>query len=453
MRTVILLQDYDDFAGGTTVEVESDADAARLVQAGGAKYTTAKADVQLTTEYNSIADDIEKKIRAELKAGSNSIRPFQPGGYAEGGFGPISPKIFFSDTGTNASNFSNAADFMRAITAASEGKWNPRLSNRQEKDISGDNEVTGGFCIPTGMANFIWSEMIENLPFLTASTLVPMEHKSVEIPAIYDVTRTDTSGIHGLTVPHGVGEGAALTDISPTFRSMELTLKKIAGRSRINNEWLEDAPAAMSTLLPRIFSEALTSEMYRQYLWGTGAGEMMGIMNSTALITQNKEVDQDADTIVTENIVQMYARLMPEAQKRAIWVANLNTLPMLLTMTVKVGTGGAYVWLVQGDRGGAGLAQSPPLSILGRPLYLTQYANTIGSLGDLLCFNPSAYAIGRKLDSTMRIETSRDVRFENDQTAYRCVIRIDGQSMQHEPVVPLMSTTTLSHFVTLQARD
>jgi hypothetical protein len=77
-----------------------------------------------------------------------------------------------------------------------------------------------------------------------------------------------------------------------------------------------------------------------------------------------KETGQTADTIITENIVKMWARLRPGSHSRAIWAANPTTFPQLATLSIAIGTGGTVVSLLQPS----GIAGGPATSILGRPL-------------------------------------------------------------------------------------
>lgn len=396
-----------------------------------------------------ISDMLDAKLAAET-GGRKNRPPFGSADvFAANGFGPQDPKKFWCGDIPSGSNFGNSTDFLKAVGGASRGAWDNRLSN---KDITGSNQVEGGFLVPSQMAGFVYQSMLEDSPFMSKCTLLPMEHSSIKIPYVFDIDHS--VGIHGTAVPHAVGEGVALMDISPQFGQCELNLHKVAGKCRVSNEQLEDSAFAMSTLLPKIFADKLGWEITRQIISGTGAGECLGILNSNALVTISAETDQDADTIVTENIVNIWARLLPAAQRKTVWLANLDTLPQLLTMTISIGTGGTYVWLLGGDRNNAGLANAAPVTILGRPVYFLEQMPTIGDAGDIVACNLEAYAIGKKSGSTLRIESSRDARFENDQTVYRAITRLDGQSLQSAEITPASgSANTLSNFVTLEARE
>jgi len=273
---------------------------------------------------------------------------------------------------------------------------------------------------------------------------IPMASNAIEIPRIYDVNRS-TTGMHGVTVPSGVAEASALTDMSPSFGKCQLKLSKIGGRCRVSNEMMQDSPLAMSMLLPRIFSEAISFELINQLINGTGVGQMLGILNAPATIQVAKEDGQAADSIEWQNVIKMWSRLMPSAKQNAVWLASPDVEVWLRSMTINVGTGGAPLMVVNAS-------ETQPATLFGRPLFFVEQCPALGNVGDILVFNPHAYCIGRKPNDMIRIDISEHARFENDQTVFRAIARCDGQPLQSAPITPKNGGATLSHFVTLAER-
>jgi len=398
-------------------------------------------------EESELQKRIEARIETELRNFAKipgSGRRFHSGGnFASEGFGPVDPKAFWLGEGCSAGSmgdFTNAADFCRAVVKSSQGQWDSRL-----KDLAEGTASEGGFTVPDQMADFIWREVIEDGPFFSQSTLLPMHHSSMKIPLVMDVDRSGTGGMHGVGIPTGVGEAEALADISPSFGLCELNLHKIGGRCRISNELLEDSKEAMSVLLPSLFADALSWEMQRQFISGTGAGQCLGIMNAPALVTVAAEDAQPAKTILYENIVSMWSRLLPRARKTAVWLINPDAEVQVRTMSLAVGTGGSSAFILN-------TATSLPETIFGRPCYFTEHCQTLGTTGDIICCNPRAYGLGHKPGDPIRIESSTHIRFENDQTVFRAVARLDGQPLTIQPITPANSTETVSHFVALESR-
>lgn len=448
LKTLKLLQDYGGFKAGELIDV-SDSDAQELISDSVA-IPASQSDYGNTDATLEAARQAAEIVTRQFASEKRGV-PFHSGNYAPEGWGAINPKKFWSAEGSIGSSFDTCSDFLTAVAGASQGKWDSRLA--QQKDLTIGSNVEGGFLVPVEMANFVYSEMLESNPFMSRCTLLPMEHSSITVPFIAESSRLAT-GVHGIGSgigPPHAAEAAALADISPKWGACQLFLHKIAGRCRVSNEMLEDSRMAMSVLLPRLFADALNFRFQHEVINGSGAGECLGILNAPATISVAKEAGQAADTIETANIVKMFARLLPEAQRNCVWLASLNTLPQLLTLTVNVGTGGSYVWLVGGDRGAA-LANAAPLTILGKPLHLTEHCPALGDQGDIIAFDPRAYAIGRKVGSSVRIETSEHYRFENDQTVFRAIMRVDGQPLQANAITPANGGDTLSSFVTLDER-
>ncbi len=97
---------------------------------------------------------------------------------------------------------------------------------------------------------------------------------------------------------------------------MELNLKKLIGVAYATDELLQDA-AALGAVYSEAFSEEFTFLLELAIMEGTGAGEMLGIENSNAIIAVAKEDGQLTNTIVYENIVNMLARLWSRSMMNA----------------------------------------------------------------------------------------------------------------------------------------
>jgi len=164
---------------------------------------------------------------------------------------------------------------------------------------------------------------------------------------------------------------------------------------------------------------------------------------NTALITVAKETGQAANTIIVENILKMYARLLPQSIGSSVWLASPATFPQLMQLAISVGTGGAPVALVD-------IHGSPNMTLLGRPLILTEKVPTLSSAGDIGLYDFGFYLVGDRQD--LALESSEHSRFANDETELRAILRVDGRPWIQSPLTPANSGETLSPFVILGAR-
>ena len=93
-------------------------------------------------------------------------------------------------------------------------------------------------------------------------------------------------------------------------------------------------------------------------------------------------------------------------------------MEQLNTLTIDVGTGGASVALVNITNDGIE-------RILGRKLIYTEFANTVGTAGDLTLVSWPSYLIGE--GTYAQSDSSIHVRFLSNETAFRFVMQLDGQ--------------------------
>ena len=150
------------------------------------------------------------------------------------------------------------------------------------------------------------------------------------------------------------------------------------------------------------------------------------------------------------NIVKMYARILPTSLASAVWVCAIDTFPELATMALSVGTGGGPVW-IGNFAGGQGGADTPPMTILGRPVIFTEKVPALGTTGDISFVDFSYYLVGDR--QQVEVMASEHAFFQNDQTAYRLIERVDGRPWLQSPLTPHNgSSNTLSPFVQLATR-
>jgi len=152
-----------------------------------------------------------------------------------------------------------------------------------------------------------------------------------------------------------------------------------------------------------------------------------------------------ADTVVTQNIFKMWARMHPRSKSSAVWFINSDVTPQLFGLNLTVGTGGMPMFMAPGS-----LPNAPSGALLGKPIVETEFNPTLGDAGDVCLFDMSQYAL---IDRDVQAASSIHVQFIVDETAFRFVYRVDGQPKIAAPLTPYKGTAnTLSPFVALGAR-
>lgn len=349
--------------------------------------------------------------------------------------------------------FKNATEFFRATwhRANKLRDWKelaPKLEKLDEIRNSYGSEVPGdgGFLIPEELRSEILQLSLETAVVRPRATVIPMSSLRVPIPAIDDTSHA--SSILGGVVAYWTEEAAPLTESQASFDRVTLDAKKLTAYAEVPNELLMDAPA-FAGFFNSTFPKAISWFEDVAFLTGTGTGEPQGFIGSPVSVQQAIESGQSAATIVWENIVKMYSRMLPTSLGRAVWVASIDTFPQLATMALSVGTGGGPVW-IGNFAGGQGGADAPPLTILGRPVFFTEKTGPLGTPGDINFVDLSYYLIGDRME--MQVSASEHYKFANDKTAYRVISRVDGRPWLQSALTPKNGGPTLSPVVELAQR-
>ena len=301
----------------------------------------------------------------------------------------------------------------------------------------------GGFLIPESLRAELLRVALETALVRPRARVIPMDSLTVPFPTI-DST-SNASNVYGGVSAAWTEEAGALSNTSPKFGRVKLEAKKLTAYSEVPNELFTDSIVSLEVFINEIFPEAIAWFEDIAFIRGTGVGEPLGFLHAgnAAAVSVAKENGQVADTIVWENIVKMYSRMLPTSLGRAVWIAHIDTFPELATMALSVGTGGSAIWLNSGSEG-------PPMTILGRPVLFTEKAETVGDAGDINFVDLGYYLIGDR--QAIQASTSPHFKFQNDQTAVRFIERVDGRPWIQSAITPNKGASTLSPFVKIAAR-
>lgn len=347
--------------------------------------------------------------------------------------------------------FANLGEQMRAIAASqisieSGGRADSRLL--EINAALGANEAVpseGGFLVQTdfqpGILQRIWET--GQLFRKTDNTTIGPNANGLKINAIDETSRATGSrwgGVRG----YWLAEAATKTASKPTFRQMELTLNKLAAVFYATDELLQDTQA-LEQEVAKSFMGELAFLVDDALIRGTGAGQPLGILNSAGTLSIAAESGQTADTVIAENIWNMFFRMHPASVARGEWYINQAVLAQLQQLNVVVGVGGLPLFTPPG-----GIAATPFGTLLGRPINVIEQASAIGDVGDIIFADWSAYKTISK--GGVQTASSIHVAFLTDETAFRWVLRVDGQPKFDSVLTPYKGTDTLANFITLAAR-
>jgi len=302
----------------------------------------------------------------------------------------------------------------------------------------------GGFLIEPQFIPTILERTYQYGVLASRCTRIPIGagYNSVKMPAVSETSLA--SSRFGGIVSYWAAEAGAKTASIPAFRQVSLELKKLIGLCYATDELLQDA-VALEAWLMKAFPMEFGFRLDDGIVNGSGAGQPLGIMNSPCLVTVAKEAGQAAATILAENIIKMHSRLWGGSRNNAVWLINQDIEPQLHTMSLAVGTGGVPVYMPAG-----GLSQSPYGTLYGKPVLPIWQCQTLGTTGDIILADLSQYLLAEKggIDAASSIH----VKFQYDETAFRFVMRVDGQPWWNSALTPYKGTNTQSPFVVLATR-
>lgn len=344
-------------------------------------------------------------------------------------------------------SFASPGEFYRAvIMAGTPGQpIDPRLSTRAGTGLSEGIPSDGGFLVDQEMASGVLKETWNTgmiLPRVNKMTLSGNKN-GIKINGLDETSRASGSRAGGI-VAYWKGEGAEKTASQPKFRQINLSLNKLIGLCYATDELLDDAQALAQTINEG-FRDEFNFKITDAIIRGSGAGQPLGILNSGCLVTVGAETGQDADTIIFENVQNMWSRIKADSRPNAIWTINQDCEPQMGRMSLAVGTGGVPVYMPAG-----GAAALPYATLFGRPVVPIEQAESVGTVGDIMLCDFSKYKAIDK--GGIQSDVSIHVQFIYDEQVFRFVYRFDGQPILGSAITPYKGTLDISHFVALATR-
>jgi HK97 family phage major capsid protein len=356
-----------------------------------------------------------------------------------------------AEANTHRGPFKNFGEQVLAIirSSAKGAKVDERLLKVQDA-ASGANETTpseGGFLVQQDFSNEILKIVYATNVLAARCREIPISANSngVKLLGIDETSRADGyrfGGVQG----YWSEEAGTVTASKPKFRKVELELKKLMAVYYATDELLQDS-TAIESVLRDAFASEIGFKLDDAIFLGDGSGKPLGIINAPCLVTQAKETGQAADTVIYQNIVNMWSRLLPQSRANAIWLINQEVEPQLHSMVLSAGTAGVPVYMPAG-----GLSGQPYGSLYARPVIAIEQASALGDVGDIVLADMSHYLLATK--GGVKMDSSMHLKFLEDETAFRVILRVDGQPDMASALTPYKGTATrtLSTFVTLAAR-
>ena len=360
------------------------------------------------------------------------------------------PATFTSSAGakpvtTDSADFGKAwksGQLFKALWAKEHGRTD--IDTSILKAMGESAGATGGFMLYDQFLPEVQKLIIEDQIVRKYARTIPMAMETILIPRIVDTSHASTihGGVYG-TYTAEAGDISS-TEGDPAFGQVRLIAKKFDNLIKVSNELLMDSPISVVPLIEQLMREGLGFFEDADFFNGTGANRPVGVLAAAnpALVSTTRTT---TGHLVYDDAVNIWSRMFPSSQKRAIWVTSPATFADLAKFAVVVGVGGSAVWV--SNVAGQTAMDAPPMTLFGRPVLVSEKVPTLGTKGDLGLYDFSYYLVGDRMQLTL---TTSDQRyFETDQTAFKAVERLDGQPWLSSALTPYNGGATLSAFVTV----
>jgi HK97 family phage major capsid protein len=326
-------------------------------------------------------------------------------------------------------------------------RFNERIIKKRA--ASGHNIATpseGGFLVGTQTARTLKDSIFETSILGNKCTRQPIGagFTSYSETVLDETSRVDGSRQGGILV-YRRDEADTVTSTKTKLRENKVELTSLMGLTYFTEETMQDA-TALNGFVKRSFGKEFGFRMDQEILVGTGGQQMVGIIGGPSIVTVDKESNQVATTIIYENVVNMFARMIPSLLGGAEWYINQNIWPQLMSLNLAVGTGGQAVFVAGGNIAGA-----PYGTIFGRPIVALEQCKTLGTEGDIIFANFSDYLIVDRDD--VQTAESIHIRFDYAETALRFIYRVNGQPSTNSAITPNQGSSTISPYISLQTRS
>ncbi len=407
-------------------------------------------EAQLTTALEMIRRDEQKiqlrakadDIRAYAKDSSRKTSPGQPGLR----IGRV--RLAIEDDPKRG--FKNIAQFATRVFDAGQNPRGDEMLMQVAAGTGMDQAVNaeGGVLVPPSFSKTIWDRvLVKSNSLLSYCDQVPVDQgvESVTVPAINETSRADGSRLGGVR-GYWKAELSSLNSSAPAFREIKFTPHELYVFAFISDKLLRNAPQTASKILETGAAEEIAFKIGDAIIEGDGLGKPMGVLNAPATISVSKETGQAAATVLPANIRKMMSRVHVNFRDALVWFVNPDVVPVLEGMEFPVGVGGVPAFLPPG-----GYSDSPYSRLYGRPVVPIEYASTVGTVGDIILANFSAY--GAAIKGIADASYSMHLKFDFAQTAYRIIFEMDGQPWMNSAITPFKGTNTTSAFVTLATRS
>ena len=310
-------------------------------------------------------------------------------------------------TGKASKNYNDA--FWKQ--ARNGGYMNIEVKNALEEGV--DSE--GGYLVPDEFEHTLIDALTEENIFRKNAHVFTTSSGSHKIPIV--ATKGTASWID---------EEGAVPESDDSFGQVSIEAHKVGTLIKVSEELLNDSAFNLEAYFTTEFARRINDKEEDAFFKGNGTGKPTGIFNATGG-AQTGVTTGSSTTITADEIIDLFYSLKAPYRKKAIWVLNDTTVKIIRKL--KDGTGN-YLWQPS-------LTAGSPDTILGRPVYTSQFVPEVAAGNKTVAFGDfSYYWIGDRQGITFRRLNEKYA--DTCQVGFLATKRLDGKLVLPEAIKVLV---------------
>ena len=310
-------------------------------------------------------------------------------------------------TGKASKNYNDA--FWKQ--ARNGGYMNIEVKNALEEGV----DLEGGYLVPDEFEHTLIDALTEENIFRKNAHVFTTSSGSHKIPIV--ATKGTASWID---------EEGAVPESDDSFGQVSIEAHKVGTLIKVSEELLNDSAFNLEAYFTTEFARRINDKEEDAFFNGNGTGKPTGIFNATGG-AQTGVTTGSSTTITADEIIDLFYSLKAPYRKKAIWILNDTTVKIIRKL--KDGTGN-YLWQPS-------LTAGSPDTILGRPVYTSQFVPEVAAGNKTVAFGDfSYYWIGDRQGITFRRLNEKYA--DTCQVGFLATKRLDGKLVLPEAIKVLV---------------
>lgn len=289
-------------------------------------------------------------------------------------------------------------------SAAFWGAMRDNLTAEQRADLKVGTDSAGGYTVPDAFRKELVQALIEENVIRGLATVFSTTSGVLSIPVV---------STHGSAA--WKAEEVAYATSDEVFSEVTLNAYKGTSLIKVSEELLHDSAFPLESYLAKEFGRRLGKLEEEAFINGDGSGKPTGVVVGSTLGTTATATN----AVTVDELTDLFYSLGRAYRGRASWVMKDSTVKLVRKLKTGVSSDNTYLWQ-------AGLREGEPDSLLGRPVFVSEFmpAATTG-LKPVIFGDISYYYIGDRQAITM--QRLVELYAGNGHVGFRQFKRTDGK--------------------------